>query len=127
MSGEWIHAISDRFANQDVFNVNYRLSGGMPLPWKLQVSTSLLLNTRYGYDDDNFNKSKLIWSARLKRFFLNGRLGVELEAFDLLNQMSNRSYSLDAQMRTESYRNVLRRYVMLNLSFRLNKEPKNKN
>lgn len=127
VSGEWIHAISDRFANQDVFNVNYRLSGGMPLPWKLQVSTSLLLNTRYGYDDDNFNKSKLIWSARLKRFFLNGRLGVELEAFDLLNQMSNRSYSLDAQMRTESYRNVLRRYVMLNLSFRLNKEPKNKN
>lgn len=91
------------------------------------MSTSLLLNTRYGYDDDNFNKSKLIWSARLKRFFLNGRLGVELEAFDLLNQMSNRSYSLDAQMRTESYRNVLRRYVMLNLSFRLNKEPKNKN
>ena len=44
--------------------------------------------------------------------------------FDLLNQMSSRSYSLNAQMQTESYRNVLRRYVMFNISFRLNKEPK---
>ena len=50
--------------------------------------------------------------------------GVEVEAFDLLNQMSSRSYSLNAQMQTESYRNVLRRYVMFNISFRLNKEPK---
>ena len=96
----------------------------MPLLWKLQLSTSLLLNTRYGYDDDRFNTSQLIWSARLKRVFLNGRLGAEVEAFDLLNQMSSRSYSLNAQMQTESYRNVLRRYVMFNISFRLNKEPK---
>ena len=124
VNGEWIHAISSRFANQNVFNINYRVSGGMPLPWKLQVNTSLLLTTRYGYDDDNFNTAQLIWSARLKRFFLNGRLGVEVEAFDLLNQMSSRSYSLNAQMQTESYRNVLRRYVMFNISFRLNKEPK---
>ena len=49
---------------------------------------------------------------------------MEVEAFDLLNQMSSRSYSLNAQMQTESYRNVLRRYVMFNISFRLNKEPK---
>ncbi len=124
VGGEWIHAMSDRFANQDVFNINYRLSGGVPLPWKLQLGTSLLLHTRYGYDDDSFNTKQLIWSARLKRFFLNGRLGAEVEAFDLLNRMSSRSYSLDAQMQTESYRNVLRRYVMFNLSFRLNKDPK---
>ena len=124
LNGEWIHAISDRFTDHNVFNINYRVSGGMPLPWKLQLSTSLLLNTRYGYDDDRFNTSQLIWSACLKRVFLNGRLGAEVEAFDLLNQMSSRSYSLNAQMQTESYRNVLRRYVMFNISFRLNKEPK---
>ena len=123
VSGEWIHAVSDRFANQNVFNVNYRVSGGLPLPWKFSLSTSLLLHTRYGYDDDHFNTKQLIWSLRLKRFFLSGRLGAEVEAFDLLNQMSTRSYSLNAQMQTETYRNVLRRYVMFNLSFRLNKEP----
>ena len=124
VNGEWIHAKSERFATQDVFNVNYRISAGMPLPWKLQFSTSLLLNTRYGYADDQFNTKQLIWSARLKRFFFNGRLGMELEAFDLLNKMSSYSYSLNEQMQTETYRNVLKRYVMLNLTFRLNKEPK---
>ena len=124
VNGEWMHAASDRFDKQDVFNVNYRVSYGMPLPWKFEFSTSLLLNTRYGYSDDKFNTKQLIWSARLKRFFFNGRFGMELEAFDLLNEMSSYSYSLNAQMQTETYRNVLRRYVMLNLSFRLNKEPK---
>lgn len=38
--------------------------------------------------------------------------------------MRSRSYSLNAQMRKERNRDVLRRYVMQNLSFRLNKEPK---
>ena len=36
------------------------------------------------------------------------------------------SYAVNAQMQSESYHNVLRRYVMLNLIFRLNKEPKRK-
>lgn len=53
-------------------------------------------------------------------------MNVQLEAFDLLNKMSTYSYGINAQMQTETYRNVLRRYVMLNFTFRLNREPKKK-
>lgn len=124
VNAEWNHSTSDRFDNLDAFNISYRLSGGMPLPWNLQLGTNLTLYSRYGYSNDNFNTNQLIWSARLSRSFFHGLMNAEIEAFDLLNQMSSYSYAINAQMQTETYRNVLRRYVMLNLTFRLNKEPK---
>lgn len=124
VSGEWTHSTSNRFNRLDAFNISYGLSGGMPLPGKFQISTNLRMYSRYGYSNDQFNTKQLIWSARLSRSFFRGLMNVELEAFDLLNKMSSYSYGINAQMQTETYRNVLRRYVMLNLTFRLNKEPK---
>jgi len=121
---EWTHSRSDRFDNLDAFNVSYRVSGGMPLPGGLQIGTNLALYSRYGYSSSLFNTDQLIWSARISRSFVRGLMNVELEAFDLLNKMSSYSYAINAQMQTETYANVLRRYLMLNLTFRLNKEPK---
>lgn len=124
VNAQWTHARSNRYAKLDALNISYDLQGGIPLPGDLQLNTRLTLYSRYGYQNDRFNTSQLIWSANLSRSFLNGLMDVRLEAFDLLNKMSNYSYAVDAQMQTETYRNVLRRYVMLNLTFRLNREPK---
>lgn len=124
VNAEWNHSISDRFDNLDAFNISYRLSGGMPLPWKLQLSSNVTLYSRYGYSYNQFNSNQLIWSARLSRSFFNGLMNAEIEGFDLLNKMASYSYAINAQMQTETYRNVLRRYIMFNLTFRLNKEPK---
>lgn len=121
---EWTHSKSVRFGKRDAFNVNYRISGGVPLPGGFQVGTNLTLYSRYGYSSDLFNSNQVIWSANLSRSFLRGLMKVELEAFDILNKMSGHYYAINAQMQTESYYNVLRRYLMLNLTFRLNKEPK---
>ena len=124
VNAQWTHARSNRYAKLDALNISYDLQGGIPLPGDLQLNTRLTLYSRYGYQNDRFNTSQLIWSANLSRSFLNGLMDVRLEAFDLLNKMSNYSYTVNAQMQAETYRNVLRRYVMLNLTFRLNREPK---
>lgn len=124
MNVEWTHSRSDRFDNLDAFNINYRISGGMPLPGNFQIGTNLTLYSRYGYSSSLFNTNQLIWSARISRPFFHSRVNVELEAFDILNKMSSYNYSINAQMQTETYSNVLRRYLMLNVTFRLNKEPK---
>lgn len=124
LNAEWTHATSDRFATLDALNINYGVNGGVPLPGKFQIRTNLTLYSRYGYSNSAFNTSQLIWSANLSRAFARGRVKVELEAFDILNKMSAYSYAVDAQMQTETWRNVLRRYLMLNVTFRLNKEPK---
>ena len=69
----------------------------------------------------------VVTATRIKMVMKGDTIQYNADAFqqrtgsmlDQLNRMSSRSYSLDAQMQTESYRNVLRRYVMFNLSFRL--------
>lgn len=47
-----------------------------------------------------------------------------LDGFDLLHQLSNVSYNVNAQGRTETYTNVLPRYAMLHVQYRLNIQPK---
>lgn len=126
VNAEWTHSTSNRYSGLNALNISYGISGGVPLPGGFQLGTNLTLYSRYGYSNDNFNTNQLIWSANLSRSFFNGLMNVQLEAFDLLNKMSTYSYGINAQMQTETYRNVLRRYVMLNFTFRLNREPKKK-
>jgi len=49
-----------------------------------------------------------------------------LDGFDILNNLSNITQTVNSQGRTETYRNALPRYVMLHVIYRLNKQPKNR-
>jgi len=45
---------------------------------------------------------------------------------DLLHQLSNTTYEVNAQGRTETMRNTLPRYLMLHVSYKFQKIPKNR-
>jgi len=47
-----------------------------------------------------------------------------LSAYDILGQISNHTYRVDAQGRTETWTNTIPRYAMLSISWRFNKNPK---
>ena len=49
-----------------------------------------------------------------------------LDAFDILNQLSNVTYGVNAQARTVTYTNVLPRYAMLHVQYKFNITPKKK-
>lgn len=102
------------------------LSAIMKLPWKLDLSTDLSLYTRTGYADEALNTNDLVWNARLTRPFLKGRLLMIFDGFDILGQLSNVTRTLNAQGRTETYTNVMPRYALLHIVYRLNKKPKSK-
>ena len=108
------------------FTCRTSLSAILKLPWKLDLSTDLGLYTRTGYADENLNTSDLVWNARLTRPFLKGRLLMIFDGFDILGQLSNVTRTLNAQGRTETYTNVMPRYALLHIVYRLNKQPKNK-
>lgn len=55
---------------------------------------------------------------------LKGRLNFKLSAFDILNKLSSYSYTVNAQMQQETFSNVLRRYVMLSITYKINRERK---
>ncbi len=77
--------------------------------------------SRRGYESASMNTDDLVWDARLSRVFLGGSLTCFIEGFDLLGNLSNVRRSVNAHGRTETRYNVVPRYVMLHVIYRLNK------
>ena len=125
----WDRYTSDRqdFENFSACTCRTSLAAILKLPCKLDLSTDLTLYSRTGYADDALNTNDLVWNARLSRPFFKGRLLVLFDGFDILGQLSNVTRILNAQGRTETYTNVMPRYALLHIVYRLNKQPKKKN
>ena len=111
---------------KDMTATNYRIGADaiVHLPWKLDLTTDLMLYGRRGYADRLMNSDDVVWNARLSRPFAKGRLLVMLDGFDILGQLSNVTRTVNAQGRTETWTNVMPRYVLAHVVWRLNKEPK---
>lgn len=127
-SVNWTNATSDRpdFININSIDFNYGVNGQMPLPWNMELSTDLTMYSRRGYSDSNMNTNELLWNARLAKRFMNGNLTLMVDGFDILGNLSNVRQTLNAQGRKESFYNVIPRYAMLHIIYRLNREPKKK-
>lgn len=114
------------FQDFHAFTSRTSLAAILKLPWKLDLSTDIGLYSRTGYADENLNTSDLVWNARLSRPFFKGNLLVVVDGFDILGQLSNVTRTLNAQGRTETYTNVMPRYTLFHIIYRLNKQPKSK-
>ena len=114
------------FKTQQPLTLTNSMTALLKLPWKLDLSTDLGLYTRTGYADENLNTSDLVWNARLSRPFFKGNLLVVVDGFDFLGQLSNVTRTLNAQGRTETYTNVMPRYALFHIIYRLNKQPRSK-
>jgi hypothetical protein len=124
----WTHATSRRtdFETVNVSDFNYGLTGQIELPWEMQLNTDLTMYSRRGYEDSSMNSNELVWNARLAKRLLKGNLTFALDAFDILGNLTNVQRTLNAQGRTETYYNVIPRYAMLHIIYRLNIRPKKK-
>ena len=56
----------------------------------------------------------------------SAQVKLSLEGHDLLHQLSNTTYEVNAQGRTETWYRSLPHYVMLHLVYHWNKNPKKK-
>ena len=110
----------------NAFDFSYGISGQYTFPWKLQVSTDMKMYSRRGYGERAMNSDELVWNASVSYPFLKGRLVVKVDAFDMLNQLSDTRYVVNGQGRTETWRLTMPRYAMLRIAYRFNKNPKNK-
>ena len=124
----WTHAISKRedFNTINASDFNYGLTAQIELPWKMQLGTDLTQYSRRGYEDPEMNNDELVWNARLSKSCMKGNLTFMLDGFDILGNLSNVRRTLNAQGRTESYYNVIPRYAMLHVMYKLNIQPKKK-
>ena len=126
VSGSYNHVDGDRQDFQRINAGNFSYGGSLllQLPWNFELNTTLTNYSRRGYSDPQMNTNELIWGARLTRRFLKGSLLLTVEGFDLLGQLSNRSYNINEQGRTETYTNVISQYALLKITYSFHKFPK---
>lgn len=125
------NATSLRGERKDFVPINYReynygADAIIDLPLKLQLSTDITQYSRRGFSEQTMNTDDLVWNIRLSKSILQGNLIFMLDAFDVLGNLSNVYKSINAQGRTDSYYNVMPRYVLFHTVYRLNVKPKNK-
>ena len=123
----WRSSTGDRknFERISAFDYNY---GGLLryfIPWvKLSLGTDIRMYSRRGYNSSIMNTDDLVWNAEVARTLFKEKLTLKLTAFDLLHQLSNKQYSVNAQGRTETWNNCIPRYIMLSAIYKLNIKPK---
>ncbi len=123
---DWRNSQSERayFQTINATDFNYGLTFQYELPWDIQVATDVKMFSRRGYSDSSMNTDDLVWNAGLSRSFLNGKLTARLEGFDILGQLSNTNFTVNALGRTERWRNTLSRYAMLHLIYKFSVMPR---
>ena len=121
------HSRSDRagFKPIDAFDYQYGASLTYTIPVvDIDLSTDFNVFSRRGYGSAEMNTDDPVWNAQLSKSFFKGCLVAKLTAFDLLHQLSNKDYSVNAQGRTETRYNSIPRYLMLSLAYKFARKAK---
>ena len=88
------------------------------------LSTDFNVFSRRGYGSAEMNTDDPVWNAQLSKSFLKGCLVAKLTAYDILHQLSTKSYSINAQGRTETRYNCIPRYFMFSLAYKFTQKAK---
>lgn len=111
-------------AKMNTWTQQYGVNALISITPAIQLSTDFNVFTRSGYSNNKLNTTDLVWNARLSYSLMKGQLQLMLDGFDMLHNLSNVTYNVNAQARTETYVSVLPRYFMFHMQYRFNRQPK---
>ena len=113
------------FSNISAFDFRYGVNAMQTVPtWNTTVSIDGMMLSRRGYGSDAMNKDEFVLNASVTQPILHGKVKLTLEGHDLLHQLSNTTYEVNAQGRTETWYRVIPNYVMLRVAWQFNRNPK---
>ena len=112
------------FSTLSALDFQYGLSAGYTMPrLKMTISGDGTMYSRRGYGSSSLNTNDFVLNASISQPFMKGRLVAKLEAFDLLHQLSQTQYEVNAQGRVETWYRSLPHYVMLHIVYQFNLLP----
>lgn len=117
---------SQDFENFSATIAQYGINARIDLPYNFSISTDLNMYTRRGYAYSELNTTDVVWNTNLTCAPKGSRWVFMLDGFDLLHQLSNVTYNVNAKGRTETFTNVLPRYVLFHIQYRFTVQPKKK-
>lgn len=107
------------------FDFRYGMNAMQTIPaWNLTFNVDAVMLSRKGYGSQAMNKDEFVVNASVVKTVLHGRMKLTLEAHDLLNQLSNTTYEVNAQGRTETWYRVTPNYVMFRMAWQFNRNSK---
>ena len=115
------------FNTLDAHHINAGVQGVFVMPAGFGISTDFMCYTRRGYGTANLDTTDPVWNIRLSYAPPRNKHWVFMvDGFDMLHKLSNINYAVTASGRTISYTNMIPRYIMLSVQYRLNIQPKKK-
>jgi hypothetical protein len=115
---------AETFAAFRALEFHYGVQGVFKLPFGLGLNTDFTVYSRRGYQDAALNTDHYVWNARATYSLLKGDLLLTLDGFDMLHDLSNVFYTVNAQGRTETINKVLPQYFMLGAQWKFNSKKK---
>ena len=113
------------FSNISAFDFRYGVNAIQTIPtWNTTLNIDGMMLSRRGYGSDAMNKDEFVLNASVTQPILHGKVKLTLEGHDLLHQLSNTTYEVNAQGRTETWYRVIPNYVMLRVAWQFNRSPK---
>ena len=105
----------------DTWMFSYGVNVNIYFPWGTSLSTGISENSRRGYSDESMNNNELLWNAQVSHGFLKGKpLTVSLQFYDILQQQSSFSRTINSMMRSDTEYNSINSYAMLHVIYRFN-------
>ena len=109
------------FKTINSYHINHVLSARMNLPFNFNFNSSLNVNSRYGFADKSLCKTYFLWNVKIDRN-IGKNITLSLEANDVLHQNKGISVVMDAQGRTETFREQTPPYILLGFTWRFRKK-----
>ncbi|MDE7457275.1 MAG: hypothetical protein K2M77_00270, partial [Muribaculaceae bacterium] len=107
-------------------NSNVALAGNFTLPKGFGIATDFTLYMRRGYGSPELDTTDPVMNMRLSYAPVKTNWVFMLDGFDLFHQLSNVQYTVNSQGRTVVWNNVLPRYFMFHVQYKVNIQPKKK-
>ncbi len=115
---------SEDFTTLNATHFNYGITGTFSLPYGFGLDTDFTLYARRGYGVKQLDTTDAIWNMRLTYTPHGGHWVFMADGFDLLRQLSNVNYAVNASGRTVTYTNALPRYFLFSVQYRFSLQPK---
>ena len=122
-SVQYAHARNELQSQSNLDTWQFAYGGTLTLtaPWGTSLSTDLHQNSRRGYNDNSMNTNELVWNLQIAQSFLRGKpLSVMLQFYDILDNQSNFSRTVNAMQRSDVQYNSINSYAMLHVVYRFN-------
>lgn len=125
LSNRYTTSTQEGFETLNATHINSGFTGLFKLPAGFDISTDFMCYTRRGYGVESLDTTDPVWNIRLTYAPPKNKHWVfMIDGYDMLHTLSNVNYAVNAAGRVVSYTNVLPRYFLFTIQYRLNLQPK---